>query len=97
MTVNGNSTLTDLPEGNHSLVIYANDTFGNMGKSDTTLFSIVLPTPSPSPTPTPTPPPTQQPTQKPSPTPTTNPHTDWIPYVIIAVAVALGIGATSLL
>jgi hypothetical protein len=52
-TVYGNVTLTDLTEGNHSIIIYANDTFGNMGKSDTIFFSVLLPTPTPSSTPSP--------------------------------------------
>ena len=47
--LHGNTTLTHLAGGNHSLVIYANDTFGSMGKSDTVSFSIVLPTPFPLP------------------------------------------------
>lgn len=38
-----NVTLTDLAEGNHSLVIYANDTFGNMGRSDVVFFNVSLP------------------------------------------------------
>jgi hypothetical protein len=46
-TVNGNFTLNGLSEGAHNLVIYANDTFGNMGKSDTLYFTIANPTPSP--------------------------------------------------
>ncbi len=46
-TVNGNFTLEGLTEGAHSLVIYANDTFGNMGKSDTVYFTVANPTPSP--------------------------------------------------
>jgi hypothetical protein len=53
VTITGNSTLTGLEEGNHSLVVYANDTFGNMGKSDTAYFAVSLPAPTPSPTPTP--------------------------------------------
>jgi hypothetical protein len=53
-TIAGNSTLTGLGEGDHSLVVYANDTFGNMGKSDTVYFNIELPTPTPSPIPSPT-------------------------------------------
>ena len=53
-TISGNVTLTDLTEGNHSLVVYANDTYGNIGKSDTAYFTVTLPAPTPSPTPTPT-------------------------------------------
>ncbi len=40
VTASGNVTLTDLTEGNHSLVVYANDTFGNMEKSDTVFFTV---------------------------------------------------------
>ena len=40
VTINGNSTLTALTEGNHSLVVYANDSYGNMGNSDTIYFSV---------------------------------------------------------
>jgi hypothetical protein len=42
VTANGNVTLTGLTEGNHSLVIYANDTFGNMGKADPVTFNVHL-------------------------------------------------------
>ena len=90
VTLDGNVTLVDLTEGYHSLVVYANDTFGDMGKSDTVFFNIILPTPSPSPSP----PPTQQPTLKPSPTPTANFYSDWIPYAIIAIVI-VGIGASA--
>ena len=54
-TVSGNSTFADLTEGNHSLVVYANDTFGNTGKSETIFFNVALPTTTPSPSPTPSP------------------------------------------
>jgi len=54
-TISGNVTLTNLTEGNHNLVVYANDTYGNMGKSDTAYFTVSLPTPSPNLTETPTP------------------------------------------
>ena len=50
-TILGNSTLTGLPDGSHSLVIYANDTAGNMGNSDTFFFNINNPTPTPRTTP----------------------------------------------
>jgi hypothetical protein len=52
VTANGNTTLPNLNEGSHELTVYANDTAGNMGKSETVVFSI---TPSDSPTPQPTP------------------------------------------
>lgn len=34
VTIKGNTTLTGLDYGSHSLAIYANDTLGNMGKTD---------------------------------------------------------------
>ena len=68
VTLDGNITLVDLSEGNHTVVVYANDTFGNMGKSDPVSFVVSLPaqTPSPTPLPTPSPSTTQQPTLDPS-------------------------------
>lgn len=44
VTINGNCTLTGLTEGSHTIIAYANDTYGNIGKSNTTYFSIALPT-----------------------------------------------------
>lgn len=47
-TIDGNYTLKDLSEGQHNIVFYANDTAGNMGKSDTFFFTVkYLPSPSP--------------------------------------------------
>ena len=49
-TVSGNFTLNYPPHGTHTLVVSANDTYGNVGKSDTallTFFEIPSPTPSP--------------------------------------------------
>jgi hypothetical protein len=43
VTVAGNTTLTGLIDGSHSLVIYANDTLGNMGASQTVTFTIATP------------------------------------------------------
>jgi hypothetical protein len=43
-TIQGNTTLTGLSDGSHSIVIYANDTLGNMAKSDTVFFTINTPT-----------------------------------------------------
>jgi hypothetical protein len=40
VTVQGNVTLTGLSDGSHSIVVYANDTLGNMGESDTVSFTI---------------------------------------------------------
>lgn len=39
-TVSGNTTLTGLSDGPHSVVVYANDTAGNIGASETVFFSI---------------------------------------------------------
>jgi hypothetical protein len=43
-TIQGNMTLTGLSDGSHSIVIYANDTVGNMGKSNTVFFTVNIPT-----------------------------------------------------
>jgi N-acetylneuraminic acid mutarotase len=40
VTAGENATLSELSEGNHSVVVYANDTFGNMGSSSTVYFSV---------------------------------------------------------
>jgi hypothetical protein len=47
VTMQGNTTLTDLAEGSHSLIIYANDTAGNIGSSETIYFSVEVPAPFP--------------------------------------------------
>ena len=39
-TIQGNITLTGLSNGSHSIIVYANDTVGNMGKSDTVFFTV---------------------------------------------------------
>jgi hypothetical protein len=39
-TIQGNITLTGLSDGSHSIVVYANDTVGNMGISDTVFFTV---------------------------------------------------------
>jgi hypothetical protein len=39
-TIAGNTTLTALPNGAHSLTIYANDTLGNMATSGTVYFNV---------------------------------------------------------
>ena len=64
VTLSGNTTLSEIFDGLHSLIIYANDTSGNMGKSGEAFFSVEIP-----PSPTPTPKPTPTPTQSLSPTP----------------------------
>ncbi len=39
-TISGNLTLSDLPDGSHHVVIYADDTVGNMGMSNTVCFTV---------------------------------------------------------
>jgi hypothetical protein len=46
VTIAGNTTLTGLSDGYHSLVVYANDTSGNMGASETIYFNVELPFPT---------------------------------------------------
>jgi hypothetical protein len=46
VTVTVNMTLTALSNGLHSLTVYANDTFGNMGASETISFSVEVPFPT---------------------------------------------------
>jgi hypothetical protein len=46
VTITENFTLTELPAGSHTLTIYANDTAGNMGASETISFSIAAPFPT---------------------------------------------------
>jgi N-acetylneuraminic acid mutarotase len=40
VTIAGNTTLTGLPDGSYSLLVYANDTAGSMGSSETVYFTI---------------------------------------------------------
>lgn len=40
VTISGNTTLFNLPEGEHTVAVYANDTRGNMGWSDTVHFTL---------------------------------------------------------
>lgn len=46
VTINGNTTLTELSSGKHSLTIYSNDTAGNMGSSETIYFTVPEPFPT---------------------------------------------------
>ena len=39
-TITGNTTLPTLPDGKHNLVVYTNDTYGNIVSSPTTLFAV---------------------------------------------------------
>ena len=48
VTINGNTTLTGLTEGTHSITVYSNDTSGNLTNFDFTTFTIAKPSPSPS-------------------------------------------------
>lgn len=45
VTVTGNITLTGLSSGLHNVAVYANDTYGNMGASETVTFTISPPFP----------------------------------------------------
>ena len=45
VTIDGNATLTGLSSGQHNVTVYANDTFGNMGASQTVTFDIKQPFP----------------------------------------------------
>jgi len=45
ITVTGNFTLNDLPNGLHNLTVYGNDTLGNMGVSETIIFTVAVPEP----------------------------------------------------
>ena len=43
ITIAGNITLTELSNGNHTLIVYANDTSGNIGVSETIRFDVEAP------------------------------------------------------
>jgi hypothetical protein len=47
VSVTRNTTLADLPNGQHNVTVYANDTYGNMGASQATTFTINKPAPFP--------------------------------------------------
>jgi len=40
VTITSNTTLTELSNGSHNVTVYANDAFGNTGKSETVSFAI---------------------------------------------------------
>jgi hypothetical protein len=46
VTINGNTTLTWLPNGYHNVTVYATDEFGNTGVSKTIYFSVEAPFPT---------------------------------------------------
>jgi hypothetical protein len=45
VTIGGNTSLHDLPVGEHNLTVYAWDLAGNVGASETTLFNVQAPEP----------------------------------------------------
>ena len=45
VTIDENTTLTDLSEGTHTILVYSNDTLGNMGKSIKVFFTVYIPIP----------------------------------------------------
>jgi parallel beta-helix repeat protein len=47
VTISGNTTITDLPNGLHNVTVYAKDEFENMGASETISFSVDVPEPFP--------------------------------------------------
>jgi N-acetylneuraminic acid mutarotase len=47
VTIIGNTTLTGLSNGLHNVTVYANDTFGNQGASQTVTFTVAVPEPFP--------------------------------------------------
>jgi hypothetical protein len=47
LTTTGNMTLAGLPNGEHNLTIYATDTAGNIGSSETMYFTVDVPEPFP--------------------------------------------------
>jgi hypothetical protein len=89
----GNTTLTEIAEGQHSIVIYAKDPAGNEGKSDTVFFNVVLPTPSPSFSATREP--SIEPTQTATPTNGDNQTLNLTPIIVLSgiVVVAVAVGA----
>jgi hypothetical protein len=49
-TITGNITLTNLPTGMHNITVYTQDTFGNIGSSQTTSFTVAKSEPESFPT-----------------------------------------------
>jgi hypothetical protein len=47
VTIIGNTTLTELTEGEHSLTVYATDYAGNVGATETVTFTVAKPEPFP--------------------------------------------------
>ena len=40
VTVSGNYTITEVPNGTHNIIVYTKDTFGNVDTSDIVNFSV---------------------------------------------------------
>ena len=98
--------LTGLEDGSHSLKIYAKDTAGYTGESETYYFTVnTQPTPTPSPSPSPILSPSQEPTMEPtlepiqtaSPTPIGEPiivaYTPQIVVATVALIAVVAVGA----
>jgi hypothetical protein len=49
VTIYGNTTLTGLTNGSHNVTVYAWDTAGNIGNSETIIFTVAKPEPEPLP------------------------------------------------
>jgi parallel beta-helix repeat protein len=98
-----NMTLVMLSYGSHSITVYANDTVGNTGVSDTVYFLIAqLPSPSPSATPSPSVVSSANPNPSPSPlsSATQQPTLEPIPHGIQAenytlIIIMFGLAATA--
>lgn len=43
ITINGNTTVTDLPNGRHNVTVYATNAFGYTGTSSTLFFNVDSP------------------------------------------------------
>jgi len=65
VSIAGNTTLTGLSDGSHSLIVYADDLAGNIVHSDLSNFTVNTATPSPVVTSSPTTFPTAEPTSTP--------------------------------
>jgi hypothetical protein len=94
VTIAGNTTLTNLEDGLHNLVVYANDTAGNVGKSEIVYFTVDAHL-SLSPTITP-----RESESSPTELPTTEPTQTWTDFVdgpnllslLIVIVIILAIG-----
>lgn len=89
-TVTGNASLEGLQGGQHNITIYATDTAGSMGASQTLQFTTAQTTQTPSPAQTPTPALSPSPSQSPpsSPTPEAHPIAiDVMAYIFAGILV----------